>query len=52
MGILLGKKNRSFGKFLAGKPTRPLAPAACADIVVLRPNPIPFPGLKHKERSF
>ena len=38
----------SFGKLLAGNPTRPPAPVACADIVViLRSSPIPFPDLKH-----
>ena len=39
------QNTRSFGKFLAGNPT-------CVDIVVLRSPPIPFPDLKHKERSF
>ena len=36
---------RSFGKFLAGNPTRP--PAPVAGIVVLGSPPIPFPDLKH-----
>ena len=36
---------RSFGKFLAGNPTR--LPAPVAGIVVLRSPPIPFPDLKH-----
>ena len=38
---------RSFGKFLAGNPTRLPASVTCADIVVLRSPPIPFPDLKH-----
>ena len=36
------QNTRSFGKKLAGNPTRP-----AADIVVLRSPPIPFPDLKH-----
>ena len=38
------QNTRSFGKFLAGNPMRPLA---CADIVVPRSPPISFPDLKH-----
>ena len=41
------QNTRSFGKVLVGNPTQPLAPVACADIVVLRSPPIPFPDLKH-----
>ena len=41
------QNTRSFGKFLAGNRTRPPAPVECADIVVLRSPPIPFPDLKH-----
>ena len=51
------QNTRSFGKFFAGNPTPPPAPvadghvrwhsSACAEIVVLRSPPIPFPDLKH-----
>ena len=41
------QNTRSFMNFLAGNPTRPTALVACADIVVLRSLPIPFPDLKH-----
>ena len=41
------QNTRYFGKFLAGNPTRPPAPVACADTVVLRSSPIPFPDLKN-----
>ena len=43
------QNTRSFGKFLAGNPTRPPAPVSCADIVRLRSPPIPFPDLKQVE---
>ena len=49
------QNTRSFRKFLAGNPTRPPTPVACAaDIimVVLRSPLITFPDLKQKERSF
>ena len=41
------RNTRSFGKFLAGNPTRPPAPVASADTVVLRSPPILFSNLKH-----
>ena len=41
------QNTRSFGKILAGNPTRPPASVACADTLVLRSPPIPFPDLKH-----
>ena len=41
------QNTRSFGKFLLGNHTRPPAPVACADTVVLRSPLIPFPDLKH-----
>ena len=45
MRFTRNKQNtRSFGKFMAGNPQRPLA---CADIVVLRSPLIQFPDLKH-----
>ena len=48
MRFTLNRQNtRSFGNFLAGDATRPPAPVACADIVVLRSPPIPLPNLKH-----
>ena len=37
------ENKRSFGKFLAGNPTRPHAPVATG----FRSPPIPFPDLKH-----
>ena len=40
------QNTRSFGKILAGNPTRPPTPVTCADIVVLGSPPIPFPDLK------
>ena len=41
------QNTRSFGKFLAGNPTRLPASVACADTLVFRSPPIPFPDLKH-----
>ena len=46
-GIRNRQNTRSFGKFLAGNPTRSPASVACADTLVLRSPPIPFPDLKH-----
>ena len=38
---------RSFGKFLLGNPTWMPTSVTCADALVLRSPPIPFPDLQH-----
>ena len=41
------RNTRSFGKFLAGNPTRLPASVARADTLLLRSPPIPIPDPKH-----